>query len=89
MALGAGPVDLIATTMRAPTLLTIVGIILGVAASAFLTRFVESQLYGVRPLTAPTLAAAAAVMLLAAGIGAYIPARRVVGRDPGIALRYE
>lgn len=89
MALGAPPTNLIATTMRAPALLTIAGIVCGVAAGAFLTRFVESQLYGVTPLTAPTLATAAVVMLLAAGIGAYIPARRVVRRDPSVALRYE
>jgi predicted permease len=89
MALGARPADLTATIMRAPILLTIAGIVLGVAASASLIRFVESQLYGITPLTAPTLAAAAAVMLLAAALGAYIPARSVARRDPSVALRYE
>jgi putative ABC transport system permease protein len=88
-ALGARPADLIRTSVRTAVALTATGIASGLAASAYLTRFVESQLYAIEPLDPPTFAAAAVVMLVAAALAAYLPARRAAHTDPMSALRYE
>ncbi|HJU75603.1 MAG TPA: ABC transporter permease, partial [Gemmatimonadaceae bacterium] len=88
-ALGARPRDLIVTSVRAAIVLTAVGIATGLAAAAYLTRFVESQLYAIAPLDLPTFATAAIVMLLAAACAAYVPARAAAHADPMQSLRYE
>jgi putative ABC transport system permease protein len=88
-ALGARPGDLVAATMRSAVALTAVGVVAGLAAAVYLTRFIESQLYEVKPLDPPTFLAAAAVMLIVAGLASYIPARRAAQVDPMAALRYE
>ena len=86
-ALGARPRDLAITAMRSALLLTAMGVTLGLALAAFLTRFIESQLYAVRPLDAPTFLGAAAATLIVAGMAAAIPARQAVRIDPMTALR--
>jgi putative ABC transport system permease protein len=88
-ALGARPGDLLLMAMRSALLLTALGIATGLSAGAWLTRFVERQLYGVEPLHAPTFVGAAILMLVAAGLAAYLPARRAVQTDPLTALRHE
>lgn len=88
-ALGARPRDLVVTTMRSAVALTAMGIVLGLIAGAYLTRFIESQLYAIEPLDVPTFAGAALVMMLMAGVAAYVPARRAVQTDPMTALRHE
>jgi putative ABC transport system permease protein len=88
-ALGARPGDLIVVAVRSAIGLTLLGIAIGLACGAYATRFVESQLYGVEAPTVPTFAAAAAVMLVAAALAAYIPAHRAAHTDALTALRYE
>jgi len=88
-ALGARPGELIVTSMRSAIALTGIGIVVGLAVGAYLTRFVESQLYAIEPLDVPTFAGAAFVMLSAAALAAYVPAWRAVRSDPMASLRYE
>ena len=88
-ALGARPRDLIVTTVRTAVVLTAVGIVTGLGAAAYLTRFIESELYAIEPLDLPTFAGAAIIMLLAAACAAYIPARTAAHADPMQSLRYE
>jgi putative ABC transport system permease protein len=88
-ALGARPWDLVVTTMRSAVALTAVGIAIGLSAGAYLTRFVEGQLYAIEPLDAPTFIGAALLMLAAAALAAFVPARRAVRIDPMSALRHE
>jgi putative ABC transport system permease protein len=88
-ALGALPKDLLLTAMRSAVSYTATGVLLGLATSIYLTRFVESQLYGISPLDAPTFLGAGALMLAVAGLAAYLPARRAARIDPMAALRYE
>jgi putative ABC transport system permease protein len=54
-----------------------------------LTRVLRSQLYGVSPTDPPTFAAVAALLLAAATLASYLPARRAARVDPVIALRTE
>jgi putative ABC transport system permease protein len=89
VALGARPEDLIKTTMRSAITLTAVGVASGLAAGAYVTQFVKSQLYAIEPLDPPTFAVAATIMLVTAAVAAYIPARRAALADPMESLRYE
>lgn len=88
-ALGASPRDLIAATMRSAMLLTAIGIVMGLSIGTYLTRFLESQLYAVERLDGRTFAGAALLMMLAAGVAAYWPARRAAHADPMKALRFQ
>jgi putative ABC transport system permease protein len=85
-ALGATPGNLAEAAVRPVVVLTTAGVGLGLMMAAYLTRFVGTQLYGVEPLDVPTFIGAAAVMLFAAGVAAFIPARRAATVQPMSAL---
>ena len=89
MALGATRQDVLHRTIRSALLLAGGGMIAGLIASAGLTRFLESMLYGVKPLDAPAIAGAVAVLLACAFLAGWLPARRAAGVDPMEALRNE
>jgi len=65
------------------------GIVIGLGASVFFTRSVNTLLYGIGSFDAPSFLAAAGVLILVALAACWIPARRAMGVDPIIALRYE
>jgi putative ABC transport system permease protein len=69
--------------------LTLVGMVLGLAAAASVTRLMKSVLFGVTPLDPPTLVSVATLLMTAASISCYIPARRAARSDPTSALRDE
>ncbi len=89
MALGAERRDVIRMVLRRGLLLTGAGLAVGVAGSLALTRFLASQLYGVRPSDPATFAATAAVIALTGLAATCIPAYRATRVDPIRALRYE
>jgi len=60
-----------------------VGLLLAVLA----TRGLEGMLFGVGAVDEATFAAAGAVLLLAAGVAAFLPARRAARADPAEVLR--
>jgi predicted permease len=59
-----------------------VGIAIGTAVAAGITRWMSSLLYGVTPVDAVTFAAAATVLTLAAFAASYLPAHRAAAVDP-------
>ncbi len=69
--------------------LVAVGLALGAGGGAVLTRFMESMLYGVSRLDAPTWLGAALALTVAALGASLIPARRAAALDPMEALRAE
>ena len=73
--------------VRRGMVLTFAGILIGVAASVVLSRFVRSQLFGVQPSDPLTIACVLALMTFVAGAAAYLPARRAAQIDPVVALR--
>ncbi|MBI4472444.1 MAG: ABC transporter permease [Acidobacteria bacterium] len=77
-ALGARPRDLALTAVRSAVVLTAVGILGGLGAAVYLSRFVESYLYEIRRLDPPTFAGAAVLMIVVACLAALIPARRAM-----------
>ena len=64
---------------------TAVGIVFAVAAARLMRRL----LFGVQSWDAPTLAIAAAVLIVSALLASYIPARRAALVDPIQVLRAE
>jgi putative ABC transport system permease protein len=89
MALGAERRRILATAMRGGLRLAAVGVGLGLAGAAALTRLVRAWLFGVEPLDPPSLVAAATVLVVAALLACWLPARRAARVDPMVALRSE
>ena len=65
------------------------GVILGAIGALALTRFIASHLYGIRAIDPMTYAAVSVVLLTAAMLASYVPARRAARVSPLVALRYE
>ena len=89
VALGARRAQVIGLVVKQSAVLTGVGIVIGLASAAMLSRYLEGLLFGVSPLDPMTFAAAAALFALVAVVAAYGPARRATGIDPLVALRAE
>jgi len=89
MALGAQPSDILRMVLSKGTWLIVIGLAIGLAASAGLTRFLSSEIWGISatdPLTFGTVA----VLILAVGLAACaVPSRAATRVDPIVALRYE
>ena len=89
MALGAREGTIIGGVLREGALVVGAGILVGLAGTVVLTRFLESLLFGISP-TDPTALTAVVVALAAiAMVAAWIPARRASRVDPVVALRTE
>lgn len=86
-ALGAQPWDLAAGPVRQVLALSTAGIVIGVACALYLSRFVESQLYGISRFDVTVFSGAAIVLLITTGIAAAIPSRRAARMDPASVLR--
>jgi predicted permease len=89
MALGASQGHILRKVIGQGTFLTIIGIVIGLAAAVALTRFITSYLFGVSPMDPPTFVAIGALLAVIALAACYLPARRASKVDPMTALRYE
>jgi len=89
MALGAQGFQVVALVLRQTTVLTIVGVVVGVVGAAGLSRYLEGLLFGVTALDATTFVAVIVTFCLVAAMASYVPARRAIRVDPMIALRTE
>lgn len=68
-------------------LLSGLGIAVGAAAAAGLTQVMSSLLFGVAPIDGVTFAAAAGMLVVAALLASYLPARRAAALAPAETLR--
>lgn len=75
--------------MQWALVLTTIGVISGLLAAAYMTRFLQSEMYGVQRLDASVFASAALVMLCVAVLAAYVPARGATRVDPMTAIRHQ
>ena len=89
MALGAEARGLQGMFVRQGLLLAAVGALLGLVAAAGLTRLMSSLLFKTAALDPITYAAVSAILIAAAALASYFPARRATAVDPVEALRTE
>lgn len=89
MALGAQRLDMLGLIFRQSFALVLTGVGVGILASVGLTRLLTSMLYGVQATDVVTYAGVVSLLVLAAALASYIPARRAMKVDPMVALRYE
>jgi putative ABC transport system permease protein len=89
MALGAQIADVLKLVLRRAMFLAVIGIAVGVAGSIVVTRYLETLLFGVKPIDVITFVAVAFGLVLVALVASMIPARRATKVDPLTALRYE
>ena len=88
-ALGALESDIMRSVLGQGIALIIAGILVGLAETLRLTRFIRSLLYGVEETDPVTFAGISLLLLLVAVAVCYLPARRATRVDPMVALRHE
>jgi len=89
LALGAQQSELKHMFVRNAVTLAIIGVAIGLGASTALMRLMKSLLFGITPLDPITYATVPFVLMAAAILAAYIPARKAASVDPSEALRSE
>ena len=89
MALGAQASRVVTSVVTGGTRLVAVGVLVGLPVMWLGGRWIDSLLFGVTPLDPLTIAGAILVLLIAAQVAAYLPARRASGVDPLVSLRHD
>jgi predicted permease len=87
MALGASGATVRGMVVRQGVALTGLGIVLGLAAAAALSRVMSTLLFGVSGLDPVTYGGVALALAAVAVLASWLPALRAAGVDPAIALR--
>jgi putative ABC transport system permease protein len=89
MALGAAGGQILGLVLREGVTLALCGLALGLGGAYLVGRAMQSMLYGVSALDIGAFSAVAVVLLAAALLACYFPARRASRVDPMVALRDE
>jgi putative ABC transport system permease protein len=89
MALGAQSGDVLRLVIRQGMRLVAIGVALGLAGAAAISRVVSSLLFGVSPLDATAFVGVSMLLAVVAMLACYLPARKAMKVDPIIALKYE
>jgi predicted permease len=89
VALGASPRAVLNLIVGRGMLLAGAGVVLGIVGAALLTKSMQSVLYDIRPSDPMTFAQVVIVLLGAALLASWLPARRALKIDPVTALRYD
>jgi putative ABC transport system permease protein len=89
VALGAGSGDVLRMILSQGLRTIFIGVAIGIAGSLALTRTVESLLFGVTATDPLTFGGVTLLLVGAALLACFVPARRATKVDPMVALRYE
>ena len=89
MALGARRAEVLALVLRQSVAVTTLGLALGIAGAAAVTRYLDSMLFGLTPLDPVTFLGVSLLFAVVATVASYIPARRATRADPLATLRCE
>jgi putative ABC transport system permease protein len=87
MALGAEPKRIVRLVFQRVSYLVLPGIVVGAAASLWLSRLVAPLLYELEPHDLTTLLSAVAALVVAAAIAGWLPAHHASTLDPAEVLR--
>jgi predicted permease len=87
LALGANPGSILRLVLGEGMRLVLIGAAIGLAGALVSTRWLSSQLFGVRPSDPLTFAAVCVLLTGVAALACLIPARRAMRVDPAVALR--
>lgn len=89
MALGASAGDVARLVLQQVFLMTGMGIAIGAGAAVWLSRYLRTELYAVKPIDPGVYAVVMALLAAVAILACLIPTRRATKVDPMVALRYE
>ena len=89
MAMGATRQRVLGMVLGQGMVLAAVGLVVGVGASFLLTRFLQTQLFNVKPSDPATLGAVVVFIATVALVACYVPAHRATRVDPMVVLRDE
>jgi predicted permease len=88
-ALGAQRTDILKLVMGQGIVLTLIGIVIGLVVAFALTGLMKSLLFGVSASDPLTFTLIVLLLSVVSMLACYIPARRALKIDPGVALKYE
>ena len=89
MALGAQRWDVVLQVMRQGAILIALGLVIGLVGAFALSRMLTAYLFGVGPTDVLTFVGVCVLVVVAATLACFLPARRAAKIDPMEALRYE
>jgi putative ABC transport system permease protein len=89
LALGASSGDVAWSVVRRGATLAIVGVALGAAGAVALTRSLQALLFDTQAIDPFAFVVATLVLISAALLAAWLPARRAARVDPVLAMRAE
>jgi predicted permease len=89
IALGAERSSVLRLVLGRGVAIALIGVFAGMVGAVGVTRFMATLLFGVKPTDVQTMLFAALALIGVAAFACYIPARRAMGVDPMVALRYE
>jgi putative ABC transport system permease protein len=87
VALGANPANILGIALGQGMRPAVVGMLLGALGAWWLSRYLETLLFGIKPFDWATYVMVAALLLATALIACLLPGRRAMQIDPAIALR--
>jgi putative ABC transport system permease protein len=89
MALGAGPSQVLGLILKEGLIVSGLGVLIGLAGAWGVGKMMRNLLYGLGSVDFTAFSAVAVVLMLAALLACYVPARRATQVDPMAALREE
>lgn len=89
IALGADRINILSFIMKQGLLIALGGVGIGLIAAVFLTRLMQTLLFGITATDTFTFISIAFLLMTVALLACYIPARRATKVDPINALRHE
>ena len=89
LAIGAQPRQVLLLVLKQGLLLTVLGVVVGLAGAFALTRLLSGLLFGVEAIDVSTFTTISLFLIIVSLLACYLPARRAMRIDPLQALRYE